>query len=243
MTVPGGAGRGEAPQSGADPDGGPGTSGAAPDFRLQPEAFSLTLGLGGRYAGQQEWTIHPERGSLVARVQTDFGGVLPELRRVQTSRLHPRSLTSLSYSEGDGQGRASFETAFDRRAGLVTLRQGRDEATAPLVTDHHDPVSLLLWLRTLDGGDHAGSGPPAAGPFSAQLAGGRVQVQRLPDSEVGGVPAHAYFLRPGGAYVYVEQAAPRRLLRLIQPTDFGPVEATLQPARRPQPERRRRRAS
>ena len=56
----------------------------------------------------------------MARVQTDFGGVLPELRRVQTSRLHPRSLTSLSYSEGDGQGRASFETTFDRRAGLVT---------------------------------------------------------------------------------------------------------------------------
>lgn len=218
------------------PDGAD-LGGAAPDFRLQPEAFSLTLGLGGRYAGQQEWTVHAERGALVARVQTDFGGVLPELRRVQTSRLHPRSLTSLAYSEGDGQGRASFETTFDRRAGLVTLRQGRDEAAAPLVTDHHDPVSLLLWLRTLDGED-----PAASAPFDAQLAGGRVRVQRLPDGEVGGVPAHAYFLRPGGAYVYVEQAAPRRLLRLIQPTDFGPVEATLQPARRGQPERRRRRA-
>nr|WP_246363387.1 hypothetical protein [Deinococcus budaensis] len=184
---------------------------------------------------------------MVARVQTDFGGVLPELRRVQTSRLHPRSLTSLSYSEGDGQGRASFETTFDRRAGLVTLRQGRDEAAAPLTTDHHDPVSLLLWLRTLAGGAEADPGLPAAplpaAPLlSAQLAGGRVRVQRLPDGEVGGVPAHAYFLRPGGAYVYVEQAAPHRLLRLIQPTDFGPVEATLQPTRRPQPERRRRRA-
>ncbi|WP_019585462.1 hypothetical protein [Deinococcus apachensis] len=204
-----------------------------PDFRTQPEAFTLTLSLGGRYAGNQEWTIHPERGAVVARVQTDFGGVLPEVRRVQTSRLHPRSLTSLHYAEGDGRGRANFETIFDRRSGLTTLRQGKEEATAPLTTDHHDPVSLLLWLRTLENVDRA----------DARLTGGRVLVQRLPDTEVGGLTAHAYFLRPGGAYVYIEQEPPHRLLRLIQPTDFGPVEATLQPPRKPQPERRRRRAS
>jgi hypothetical protein len=213
-----------------------------PDFRAQPEAFTLTLALGGRYAGQQEWTIHAERGAVVVRVQTDFSGVLPEVRRVQTSRLHPRLRTSLHYAEGDGRGRGnlerpsadrpSFETTFDRRAGLITLRQGKDEATSPLTTEHHDPVSLLLWLRGLGDAERA----------SVQMAGGRVLVQRLPGSEVGDVPARVYFLRPGGAYVYVERDAPHRLLRLIQPTDFGPVEATLQPPRKPQPERRRRRA-
>ncbi|EYB68709.1 hypothetical protein DEIPH_ctg017orf0042 [Deinococcus phoenicis] len=203
------------------------------DFRTQPEAFTLTLTLGGRYAGQQEWAIHAERSAVVARVQTDFGGVLPELRRVQSSRMHPRFLTSLHYAEGDGRGRATFETTFDRKAGLVTLRQGKEEAAVPLTTEYHDPVSLLLWLRGLEDVERT----------QAQLTGGRVLVQRLAESEVGGVPAHAYFLRPGGAYVYVEQAPPHRLLRLIQPTDFGPVEATLQPPRKPQPERRRRRAS
>ncbi|WP_370567296.1 hypothetical protein [Deinococcus sp. DB0503] len=202
-----------------------------PDFRVQPEAFTLTLSLGGRYAGQQEWAVQPERSAVVARVQTDFGGVLPELRQVQTSRVHPRFLTSLHYAEGDGRGKASFETAFDRKAGLIMLRQGKEEATAPLTTEYHDPVSLLLWLRGLGDVDRA----------HAQLTGGRVLIQRLADSEVGGVPARAYFLRPGGAYVYIEQAPPHRLLRLIQPTDFGPIEATLQPSRRPQPERRRRR--
>lgn len=177
--------------------------------------------------------MQAERSTLVARVQTDFGGVLPELRRVQTSRLHPRRLTSLSYIEGDGRGRASFETTFDRRTGLVTLRQGKDETSLPLTTEYHDPVSLLLWLRTLEAGvDRA----------QVQLTGGRVVVQRLTETEVDGVPAHTYFLRPGAAYVSVEQAAPYRLLRLLQPTDFGPVEATLQPPRKPQPERRRRRA-
>ena len=181
------------------------------------ETTAFTLTLGGRYAGQQEWTVHHERGVLVARVQTDFGGVLPEIRRVQTSRMHARTLTSLGYSEGDGRGRANFETTFDRRAGLVTLRQGRDEVQAPLTTEYHDPVSLLLWLRTLGAQDRA----------EAHLTGGKALIQRLPDSEVDGVAAYGYFLRPGGAYVYVEQDEPRNLLRLIQPTDFGPIEANL----------------
>lgn len=205
----------------------------APGFWSGPEAFALTLALGGRYAGEQEWAVHPERGQLVARVQTDFAGVLPELRRVQTSRMHPRTLASVHYAEGDGRGRATFETGFDRRAGLVTLRQGRDEASAPLTTDHHDPLSLLLWLRTLGG--------EAGTQFTAHLAGGRALVQRLPGVEIAGEAADVYFLRPGGAYVYVEQAPPHRLLRLIQPTDFGPVEASLNlPAARPaRPERRR----
>nr|WP_216320299.1 hypothetical protein [Deinococcus aestuarii] len=190
--------------------------------------------MGGRYAGEQSWALQPERSALVARVQTDFAGVLPELRRVQTSRLHPRHLTSLSYAEGDGRGgRATFETTFDRKTGLITLRQGKEEATVPLTTEYHDPVSLLLWLRGLGEEDRA----------TTRLTGGQVLVQRLPDAEVNDVPARAYFLRPGGAYVYVERDSPHRLLRLIQPTDFGPVEALLQPARKGQPERRRRRAS
>lgn len=194
-----------------------------PERRLLPshEEFQLTLSLGGRYAGEQVWQLHSERGALVARVQTDFGGVLPAIRRVQQSRLHPRSGASVHYSEGDGRGRPSFETGFDKRSGTMTLRQGRDEASAPLTTEHHDPVSLLLWLRTLGAEDRA----------SAWLTGGRALIQRLPDSEIGGelgaVACYTYFLRPGNAYVYVEQAAPYRLMRLIQPTDFGAVEANL----------------
>lgn len=197
------------------------------------EQFTLTLSLGGRYAGQQDWTLHNERGVIHTRVQTDFGGVLPAVRRVQTSRMHARHLSSLHYAEGDGHGRANFETDFDHRAGVVSLRQGRDEANAPLTTDYHDPLSLLLWLRTLGGVERA----------EARLTGGRALIQRLPDSEVEGAAAFVYFLRPGGAYVYVEQDAPHRLLRLIQPTDFGMVEATLgraAPRRAPSPKGRRR---
>ncbi|WP_027482123.1 DUF3108 domain-containing protein, partial [Deinococcus pimensis] len=173
------------------------------DAQRPPSAFAFTLSLAGRHAGEQTWQVAPDRSAWVARVQTDFGGVLPDLRRVQTSRLHPRLLTSLGYAEGDGR-RASFETLVDRKGGTVTVRQGRDEATAPLVTDLHDPVSLLLWLRAQ--GDLAST--------EAHMVGGTVHVRRLPDADVDGVPARVFDLRPGTALVYVERDAPQRLLRL-----------------------------
>lgn len=211
--------------------------GATQTGRGNAEVFNMTLTLGGRYAGEQQWSINPERNALVARVQTDFGGVLPDIRRVQTSRIHPRHLTSLNYAEGDGRGRASFETNFDRKTGVITLRQGKDEASQPLTTDYHDPVSLLLWLRAV--GALQQGGPERN---HAQLTGGRVLIQRLPDTEIDAQPAYGYFLRPGNAYVYVEQAEPHRILRLIQPTDFGAIEANIsaQTATR-QPEKRERR--
>ena len=175
---------------------------------------------------------------MVVRVQTDFGGVLPDLRRVQTSRLDPRTLTSLGYAEGDGRGKAAFETTFDRRTGLVTLRQGKDEASTPLTTEYHDPVGLLLWLRAR--AESQNGGPERS---YAHLTGGRVLIQRLPDSQIEGGDAYGYYLRPGNAYVYVERAAPHHLTRLIQPTDFGLIEANAQAAaaRRPAGNERRRR--
>ena len=201
---------------------------------MTPETFAYTLTLGGRFAGTQEWVVRPDRGSTVVRVQTDFGGPLPAGRRVQESRLDPQTGFSLAYAEAEGSSRKpSFETVFDPHSGLVTLRQGKDEASLPLLEDHHDPLSLLLWLRGL----HPEAPDEAAVPGTSEqrmvtvrMVGGRVHVQPLPDSEVRGAAAHVYFLRPGGAYIYVEQEAPHRLLRLIQPSDFGPVEALLSPS-------------
>ena len=203
---------------------------------LVPEQFSMTLSLGGRAAGEQSWQLQVERAALTTRVQTDFGGVLPELRRVQQIRMSLATLESLAYQEGDGRGRANFETVFDRERGLMTLRQGRDEAVAPLTTEHHDPLSLVLWLRTFSDEQQRAA---------AWLTGGRALVQRLPDLDIGDEPCAAYFLRPGNAYVYVGRSAARPLVRLIQPTDFGPIEANLvRPGARRTPDRsRRRRAS
>lgn len=178
------------------------------------EEWTLGLTLGGRYAGEQHWQLSSEGGQLLARVQTDFAGVLPQIRRVQVSRMDAWTLTSLHYAEGDGRGRADFETLFDQAGGTVTLRQGREEASAALTTDYHDPVSLLLWLRTLQGESGA-----------ARLIGGRALVQCTGEAEVAGLESFVYLVRPGNAYVYAEKGGQRRLLRLVQPTEFGPVQA------------------
>ena len=198
-----------------------------------PEAFAYTLTLGGRFAGTQDWVVRPDKGTLVVRVQSDFSGALPAGRRVQESRIELETGYSLAYAEAEGSSRKPhFETIFDRNAGTVTLRQGKDEASQPLLEGHHDPLSLLLWLRGQTSWSQTGTAQadvPAAEPtaLSARLVGGRVHVQTLQGGSVQGLEARVYFLRPGGAYVYVEQQAPHRLLRLIQPSDFGPVEALL----------------
>lgn len=203
-------------------------------FALRPESFTFDLSLGGRGAGEAAWQVAPDKHAWIVRVQTDFSGILPDLRRLQTSRLNPRLLTSLGYSEGDGR-RTTFETVIDRKAGLLTLRQGRDEASAPLLTDLHDPLSVLVWLRA----------HPDLERGEVLMAGGRVHLRQLAPTEVNGVGAQVFELRPGGALVYIEQAGPRRLLQLAQPTDFGFVDATLrseEPRRsRPDSPRRRRR--
>ena len=195
---------------------------------LTPEAFTYTLTLGGRFAGTQDWVLRPDKGTLVVRVQSEFSGALPAGRRVQESRTEPETGYSLAYAEAEGSSRKPhFETIFDRHNGTVTLRQGKDEATQPLLEGHHDPLSLLLWLRGQVSRNQADAPASEAPALSARLVGGRVHVQTLPESSVQGIQARVYFLRPGGAYVYVEQEAPHRLLRLIQPSDFGPVEALL----------------
>ncbi len=184
-------------------------------FQLRPEQFTLDLSVGGRAAGVMAWQIAQDKQLWTVRVQTDFGGVLPELRRVQVSRMDGASLTSLGYAEGDGK-RATFETTADPHAGLLTLRQGKDEASVPLLGDVHDPVSTLLWLRAY-GGERA----------ELHLANGHVFVRRLPEEDLDGPGADTFELRPGGALVTIEDAPERRLLRLTQPADFGLLTADL----------------
>ena len=195
---------------------------------LGHESLRLTLSLNGRFAGEQVWQTQPEKfsglGSGAAargyqtRVQTDFGGVLAVLRKVQVSRYFADG-SSLSYAESDGRNKPHFETFFDPASALITLRQHREEASLPLLTPHYDPVSLVMALR--------GPGAPTQ-LWRAALSGGAVHVQPLPGTEASGVAARAFYLRPGGAVVVSELGPPYRLLRLVQPTDFGPVEASLQ---------------
>ncbi|WP_261664575.1 hypothetical protein [Deinococcus sp. Marseille-Q6407] len=208
--------------SGAAAGGPPGLfdlSGALPGWAREGEDFELALSLGGQYAGVQHWNIRPERGAVVTRVETEFGGVLPHLRVHQTSRLHPRTLALLAYAEGEGN-RTSLELSLDYRAGELRLRQRGEETGAPLITDYLDPLSLLLWVREWE----AAPGEQRV----VRLAGSGVHVQRLPDESVGEAAAEVFLLRPGSAGVWRSAERPHSFLRLTQPTPFGVVDA--QPA-------------
>lgn len=202
-------------------DGPPSTFGGMeqlPRWAREGEAFDLTLRLHGQYAGMQSWHIRPEKGAVTVRVQTDFGGTLPKLRLHQTSRLHPRTLALLSYTEGEGSRRSGLELTLDHRAGEVRLRQRGEEVSGPLVTDYLDPISLLLWLREWQAEPHE--------QRRLRLLGGPVYAQRLPDELLeDGRPAEVLLLRPGGAGVWRGTGPARPFLRLSQPTPFGTVEA------------------
>lgn len=202
---------------------------------MHSEELRYTLSVAGKPVGEQLWRVLPEKHHWMVRVQTDFGGgILGQSRRVQTSRIHPKSLTSASYLETvehSGKSRSNFETIFDRRSGLITLRQGKDEATQPLTCDYQDPVSLLMLLREIE---------PSLSYMQVAMIGANVYVQRLPDQICptlnGDVSARVYYLRPGQAWVYVEPQAPYRILRMLQPLDGGQVlEVMLQgiPSREP----------
>ncbi|RTR30359.1 hypothetical protein EJ104_02130 [Deinococcus radiophilus] len=191
-----------------------------PHWAQAGEEFELALSLGGKYAGTQRWSIHPERGAVVTRVDTEFGGVLPHLRMQQTSRLHPRTLAQLGYTEGEG-GRTGYDLSLDYRSGLVRLRQRGEEAELPLLQDHLDPVSVLLWVREWQ--------VPVGTQRIVRLAGNGIHVQRLPDGPVTDSPEAAdsqvFVLRPGGAGVWRSATQPHTFLRLTQPTPFGMIDA------------------
>lgn len=194
---------------------------------MDSEELRYTLSLGGKLVGEQLWKTTPDRHHWITRVQTDFvstfvgGG-----RRVQISKLHPKSLVSAGYfetAEGGGKGRSSYETLFDRKLGLVIVRQARDEAVIPLVRDYQDPVSLLQLLRRL---------PDEAKHVHVPMVGSDAHIQRLPDQilefKSGPVSTRVFQLLPGKAVVHLETEAPFRLVRFFQPVDdLGTLEANL----------------
>jgi len=201
---------------------------------MQSEEYRYALSLGGRAVGEQHWSVTPDKYHWITRLQTDFSsGFLGGGRQIQVSRMHPKSRVSAHYletGEGGGRGRTHFETTFDRSSGLVTLTQkgqgssngssvgGRDEAQVPMVQDYQDPLSLLHLLRDL--GDEVKW-------LEVPMVGNAAHVQRLPDStlEHAGftLEVRGFLLRPGRSVVYIEQHAPHRILRLLQPLEAGQI--------------------
>jgi hypothetical protein len=187
---------------------------------LRAEEWQFNLTLAGRPAGMQRLTTGFERGLYVMRLEAQFQGALGVQKRLQVSKLEPNLRLPAVFTENDN-GRV-FETTFDRRDGLVRLRQNRDEAVNALTQDYHDPVSVLQFLRDL---------PDDVRSARVPMIGGTVLVTRLDDETVdspwGPQRCRVYYLRPGVSLVYIEADEPRRILKLTQSLGKYALEAAL----------------
>lgn len=189
-------------------------------MELRSEELLFNLTLAGRPAGSQRLTTSFERGLFVMRLEASFQGGMGARKSSQISRLEPDSRFPASFMENDN-GRV-FETVFDRRDGLVKVRQNRDEASVALIEDYQDPVSILQYLRDLSDETRSARVP---------MVGGTVLVTRLEDQTLetpwGPLLARVYYLRPGVSFVYIEAAEPHRILKLTQSLGKSALEATL----------------
>ncbi|GEM45364.1 DUF3108 domain-containing protein [Deinococcus cellulosilyticus] len=201
---------------------------------MQAEELQYQLVVGNKAIGEQKLKIEAERNYWVIKAQTSYSHhLLGSGRREQVSRVRPKSRTSAYYhesSENGGRKGSTFETVFDRKTGLVTVRQGKDEASIPMTQDYQDPLSLIQMLRELPDDAHA---------ITVPMVGASVHIQRLPDQVIstleGEKMTRVYYLRPGLSKVYIEMEPPFRPFKLTQPVDGGSMDMVLVRT----PERRR----
>jgi hypothetical protein len=192
-----------------------------PPVRFEPEELHYTLSYAGRTAGTLRWMAQLEKGMIVVRLEANFTGIIGQgVRRVQTSKIDPYTRLPIQFTENNGQGGHHFEANFDRRSGLVTVKQNRDEASQALTQDYHDPLSIIQLLREM---------PEGATGTRVPMIGGSVVIARLPDETIetqsGPKLARVFYLRPGVGLVYLEAQAPHRPLRFSQAVGKHMLEA------------------
>ena len=192
------------------------------------ETLSYALSLGAKAVGSQvlKTSVTPRVTTLGCRAL--FQGALGSHSLEQSSRLLSASGDSLHFSETDTSGeKHTFEVSFDARSGLVkaTRQLGTqiERAELPYVRPYRDPLGLLHGLRGLAHGSTLRERVP--------LLGKDVLVESLGEwpleTTSGERLTYGYVLRPGPAYVYVDAEPPHALVRLLQPTRYGHVEAFL----------------
>jgi hypothetical protein len=196
---------------------------------MSVEVCSYRLALRHKPVGSQ--VLRTERGAEEVRLETKLSlqGSLGQRTVLQRSQLEANGGSSLGFQEevaGGGQTRR-FELRFDREQGLVRAISGpRDQAEAPYIRPYQDSLGLLYQLRQLPTEQVS---PPA--PLRVPMLGKDVFVERLGeltlDTVFGERLAHAFLLRPGNNYVYVDAEAPHYILKLTQRLEGQLLEALL----------------
>lgn len=189
------------------------------------ELCAYTFHLGGKPVGSQVLRTAVQGRTTVIEAKAQFQGVFGSQSLSQTSQLLSRNLESLRFCEETVRGgeKRSFEVVFDAHTGLVraTRRQGGqlEQSDVPYTRPYSDPLGLLQRLRQ---GQPTGRVP---------LLGKDVVITPLGESEVETAlrtqPAAGFALHPGPSYAYVATEAPHVIVRLVQPTTHGLLEALL----------------
>ena len=192
------------------------------------ETFSYALSLGAKAVGSQvlKTSVTPRVTTLECRAL--FQGALGSHSLEQSSRILSASGESLYFSETDTSGeKHTFEVTFDTRSGVVqaTRQLGTqlERTEVPYLRPYSDPLGLLHIIRGLGHGSALRARVP--------LLGKDVLVESLGEwpleTAQGERLTYGYALRPGPAYIYVDAEPPHALVRLLQPTQYGHVEAFL----------------
>ena len=192
------------------------------------ETLSYALSLGAKAVGSQviKTSVTPRVTTLECRAL--FQGALGSHSLEQSSRSSSAGGESLHFSETDTSGeKHTFEVSFDAQSGLVKVARQLgaqvERAELPYLRPYRDPLGLLHSLRGLGHGSAVRERVP--------LLGKDVLIESLGEwpleTAQGERLTYGYVLRPGPAYVYVDAEPPHALVRLLQPTRYGHVEAFL----------------
>lgn len=194
---------------------------------MKVESCSYSLSLGGKTVGTQSLRTALSGRTAALEAHALWQGVFGQQQLTQSSQVNSQDGESLRFSEhteapGD---KRSFEVVFDAKSGLVraTRRSGSqlERAETPYLRPYSDPLGLLYILRNFRG----------EGALRIPLLGKDVVAERLADTVVetglGSREAHAFVLYPGPSYVYIEKSEPYAIVRLLQPTTHGLLEAYL----------------
>lgn len=197
------------------------------------EICAYTFHLGTKTVGSQVVRTAVQGRTTVIEAKAQFQGVFGQQSLQQTSQLLSRTLHSLRFSEETSRGGESrtFEVVFDAETGLVraTRRQGGqlEQSDAPYLRPYSDPLGLLQGLRQ----SFAASPGDSPEMRRVPLLGKDVVIAPLGESEVetgsGTQQAAGFVLYPGPSYVYLATEPPHAIVRLVQPTEYGLLEALL----------------
>jgi hypothetical protein len=188
------------------------------------EVCSYRLSLRGKPVGSQVLRTVDQGQTIWLETKVMLQGGLGQHTITQQSLLSRQTLVSLRFREEvvSASERRQYRLDFDADEGLVKASRGSgDYAEAPYLRPYQDPLGLLYQVRQLGGAEQA----------RVPMLGKDVIVEQLGsttlETALGERAVRVYSLYPGGSYVYVDRAPPFALLKMVQRSEQGVIEALL----------------